>query len=92
MSLIPPALVTVNNFIFNFTAQASHLMAGYLVVSKTKQYGGHKAAWIVAGIGTATAAFKEFYWDFRFEDVETRGSSLLDFTMYATGIILGTFV
>ena len=90
--MLSTSQITVSKFIWTFTAQASHLMAGYLVVSKTKQYGGHKAAWIVAGIGTAAAAFKEFYWDYRYEDVETRGSSLLDFAMYMTGIVLGIFI
>ena len=93
MSLIPSATVNVNHFIWEFTGQAAHVMAGYIAISTTRRHTqGHKVLGIVTGVAVAAAAFKEFYWDYHYEDAATRGSSLLDFSMYMVGIALGWFV
>lgn len=84
--------VVVSSFIWAFTGQAAHVMAGYLAVSKSKQYGGHKGQIIATSVGVAAAAFKEFWWDYHHEDAATRGSSLLDFSMYMVGILVAQFV
>jgi len=81
--------VTVTKWIWEFTGQAAHCMAGYLAVSKAKQYGGRRTQSIVTVVGVAAAAIKEFWWDYKYEDAATRGSSLLDFSMYMIGISLG---
>jgi hypothetical protein len=86
------AQVTVNKFIWSFTGQAAHAMAGYIAVSKARQYGGHQWAAIATGIVIAAAIYKEFFWDYHFEDAATRGSSLLDFAMYMVGIAAGWIV
>lgn len=84
--------VTVSKWIWDFTGQAAHLMAGYIAVSTVHRHTSSKATKIVAIVGVGAAAFKEFWWDYHYEDVATRGSSLLDFSMYCVGIILGLFV
>jgi hypothetical protein len=47
------------------------------------------AALIAAAVGTVAAALKEFWYDQNYETVDTRGSNLLDFSMYEIGIIAG---
>ena len=92
MSLIPSATTSVNKFIWEFTGQFAHASAGYIAISTIKQHTNvHKVLEIITAIGVAAAAFKEFYWDYHYEDAATRGSSLLDFSMYMVGIALGWF-
>lgn len=85
------ATIVVNKFIWSFTGISAHIMAGFIAVSKAKQYGGHKGLYIATGIGVTAAALKEFWYDENYEDIATRGSSFLDFSMYMTGIVLGWF-
>ena len=81
--------ITVTKWIWDFTAQSGHAMAGYIVVTKVKQHHGMHAALIAAAVGTVASAMKEFWYDQNYETVDTRGSNLLDFSMYEIGIIAG---
>ena len=84
--------ITVSKFIWDFTGQAAHLMAGYIAISTFKQHTRERTTLIAVAAGLGAAAFKEFWWDYQYEDAATRGSSLLDFSMYAAGIALGFFL
>lgn len=86
------ALVTVTKWIWEFTGQFAHCTAGYLAVSKSGQYAGLEGKIVATILGVIAAAIKEFWYDEVYEDAATRGSSLLDFSMYALGMTLGWFV
>jgi hypothetical protein len=89
MSLIPTATITINKFISDFTGQFAHASAGYIAINNAKRHTSHRMALLITGVAIAAAAFKEFYWDYKYEDAATRGSSVLDFSMYMVGIVLG---
>lgn len=87
------AQVSVNSFIWSFTGAAAHILAGHLLTSTIHRHGGGLRGMLIGtAIGLAAAAFKEFYYDEKYEDPVTRGSSPLDFAEYAIGIALGWFV
>lgn len=83
--------VTVNKFIWDFTGQAAHFAVAALAMVVVGKYipHGHLYGFL---IGVPAAALKEFWYDFKYEDAATRGSSLLDFSMYMAGLVLGFFI
>jgi len=60
METLMSSQITVTAWIWIFTAQAAHAMAGYILISKIKQYHGLHAALIAAALGTVAAGLKEF--------------------------------
>jgi hypothetical protein len=86
------SLVTVRYWLWNATSQVAHVMAGYILVSKTNKYFGDNAACVVLGLGIAAALYKEFYYDYHYESADERGSSLLDFSAYVLGMMVGLFI
>src|SRR4051812_19309612 len=84
---------------FDKVAQLSHFAWGALVILVEYTLGLSLVAilWTLP-VGVAMAAWKEFYWDYAYESVEVRGSSLKDFLFYclgmgfAMGLILFRFV
>lgn len=90
MSLIPSATVTTNKWIWEFTGQAAHFSVAALAMAALGHaHHGHLIGFLA---GVPAAAFKEFYWDYHYEDAVTRGSSLLDFSMYMAGLVVGFFL
>ncbi len=74
--MIPPVT-------FNRVAQAGHFAGGLAVV-----WGLHILwhAGLLGLIGViAFAAVKEFWWDYRYESPEVRGSSVTDFVFWTVG-------
>lgn len=66
--------------------QLCHLLIANYIVVQGSAHTGHKNLWALAVILFATV--KEFWYDYRYEDAKTRGSSLLDFTVYVSGVAL----
>lgn len=91
MSLIPSATAVVNKWIWEFTGQAAHLSVAALAMAALHHHVPHGVIWAFA-VGVPAAAIKEFWWDYKYEDAATRGSSLLDFSMYLCGLIIGIFI
>jgi hypothetical protein len=81
--------VTVSKWLFEFTSQAAHFFAAFAVMQTVRLHSSHRASLIVAGSGFIAAAAKEFWYDYRYESADERGSSFLDFAMYAAGICAG---
>lgn len=66
-------------------AQNAHMLTGAFLVFGFIVF--HHAPWLFYAIPayTALTAFKEFYWDQKFEIAEIRGSNLKDFIFYQVG-------
>lgn len=74
----------INPKTFNTVAQLSHFAWGALVIT----WAGllfPRYLYEIWLVGELLAAIKEFWYDQHYEDVETRGSNLLDFSMYSAG-------
>ena len=91
MSLIPAATTVVNKWIWEFTGQAAHASVAAIAMASLHHHAPHGVIWALA-VGVPAAAFKEFWWDYHYEDAATRGSSLLDFSMYMVGLAAGFFI
>lgn len=91
MSLIPSATTVVNKWIWEFTGQAAHFSVAALAMAALHHHSS-RGVLIAFAVGIPAAAFKEFYWDYKYEDAATRGSSLLDFSMYMAGLVVGFFI
>lgn len=76
----------IPNSTFNFVAQMTHVLGGSLLTLAPVYLFGDESLIYSVPIVLVIAAFKEFYIDYKYEDADTRGSSLLDFIMYCVGI------
>jgi ABC-type dipeptide/oligopeptide/nickel transport system permease component len=76
----------------NMAAQIAHALAGYAAVLTLVLLGVPHAVVVACVIVTLYALVKEFWWDYKYEDAVTRGSSLEDFVFYIVGLILGIIV
>lgn len=85
------AQATVTKWIWEFTGQAAHLSVAALAMVVLHHHVSHGYLWAL-GFGIPAAALKEFWWDYAYEDAATRGSSLLDFSMYLAGLAVGWFI
>lgn len=83
--------ITVTKWIWEFTGQAAHLCAAALAMTILSHH-VHNGHWWGLAVGIPAAALKEFWYDEKYEDPATRGSSLLDFSMYMVGLLIGWFV
>ena len=82
--------ITAKNF--NEVAQFAHFGMAGLIFTALGKFLHDWRFWALVAFGLAVAAWKEFYWDERYEDAETRGSSLEDFCFYALGIAAGVIL
>jgi hypothetical protein len=92
-----PSLMAVNSDItpklFDSVAQWGHFAGGAAIVLAVVVISHHRTASVYALLGvTALAAFKEFWYDKRYESVEVQGSSLEDFLFYILGGTLAMLV
>lgn len=69
--------------LFNQVAQLGHFAGGLATIFGSKVLFG-ATWWALAGLA-GVAALKEFWFDYKYESTEVRGSSLLDFSMYIVG-------
>jgi len=73
---------------FCVVAQLSHFAWGCLVISWAGILFPHSFWWILA-LWESLAAIKEFWYDHNYENPATRGSDLLDFSIYTLGALIG---
>lgn len=66
--------------------QIGHILGGY-AITVTAMLHGHPW-WVGLILTEAWAAPKEFWFDYKYENAATRGSSPLDFSMYQVGMLL----
>ena len=71
---------------YEVAAQFAHFFTAAFLVSEVSRL-GHPWLWIGAGVMLAFASIKEFGYDVNHENPLVRGSSPLDFGMYAAGTI-----
>lgn len=71
---------------FNMVSQFAHALLGSTLVFGTLLLAPHYLPVVYAMFLTGTAV-KEFWYDYRYEDAATRGSSLLDFACYQGGAV-----
>lgn len=84
--------VTVSKWLWAFTGQAAHMGCACALMEAFRLHTSLHTSIIILVIGLGLAAIKEFWYDYKFETVIERGSSLLDFSMYTVGLLLGFFV
>lgn len=77
---------------FNVLAQKSHVLGGCLWILGTDYLFGHTVMAWGSIVAVLLAAWKEFYWDERFEGPDERGSSLEDFCFYVVGLVVGVSI
>jgi len=82
--------IEVNSFLFNITAQFAHFFTAAFLMHEIKAHAPRFAKPVLFA-GLLAAAIKEFIYDYVYETPAERGSSLLDFAMYALGLVLGYF-
>jgi hypothetical protein len=70
--------------------QVGHVVGGYAIVLTGYHFYPH--LWLAPLLVNAWAGPKEFWFDYRYEDAATRGSSPLDFSMYNLGLLLAMLV
>ena len=72
---------------FNTVAQLSHFGAGLAAIwGSIVLFGGQPAMWYAVISCVVLAGLKEFWYDYKYETVDVRGSSLEDFTFYMVGV------
>lgn len=77
----------ISNVSFDEVSQFAHFFTSYAIVLTACLWGTRPGLIIGAGM-VLFAALKEFWFDAKYEDVETRGSSPRDFAFYASGVAL----
>ena len=70
---------------FDFVSQNAHDLGGLCTVLIPAYLFGILSLWISVPLLVLLAGVKEFYWDYKFETTEVRGSSLEDFLHYCLG-------
>lgn len=75
---------------YNALAQGLHVALGALGVTLPVAAGMENGQMWGTLATLLFAAIKEAFWDPRYEDPETRGSGLEDFTYYTLGILLAS--
>jgi hypothetical protein len=70
-------------------AQIGHFLAGYAFILTGYRFG---SAPLGGALLEVWAIPKEFWFDYKYEDAATRGSSVLDFAMYQVGAAVGAAV
>jgi hypothetical protein len=81
--------ITVDSTLWNITSQAAHVAVTCAAIMILKLHSPHWFVLTVIGVAIWAAAIKEFWYDCYYETTVERGSSLLDFAMYLTGLAAG---
>jgi hypothetical protein len=82
-------MVTISKRLWDITSQMSHFGCSAALMLVIRIHTSPRVAIIALVFALAIAAGKEFWYDYHYETVDERGSSLLDFVMYALGLVLG---
>lgn len=72
---------------FNTVSQFAHAGVAYAITLSVLMSLGLEAMWWFVPIAVALAAVKEFWYDYKYESAEARGSSLEDFSFYMSGVV-----
>ena len=76
---------------FNFVSQNAHVLGGIVAMLIPNLFWGpHYFLYIT--VAMVIFATKEFWYDFKYETPEVRGSSLEDFLFYCVGILTGNLL
>lgn len=71
-------------------AQKSHVLFGAILpITIVFLSGRLRPLWYLVPVFVAWAAWKEFWYDNKYENSDERGSDLLDFSMYMLGLFVG---
>lgn len=70
---------------FNFVSQMAHILTGSTLVFGVLFFWGAHPLWYILPAYALVTGVKEFWYDQNYEDPATRGSNLLDFSMYQVG-------
>ena len=76
---------TISATMFNFVSQAAHVLLGSTLVFGALLLIGPHVLWYILPVYTVATGIKEFWYDQKYENPDTRGSNLLDFSMYQVG-------
>ncbi len=87
--ILPVDTDTMNWKLFNAISQMSHWLGGAFAVLAGYTLFGLKGMWLSVGAVFIGAAVKEFWFDYKYESTEVRGSSLEDFLFYILGLVIG---
>ncbi len=71
----------------NTVSQFAHAGVAYSITLSLLMALGLTALWWFLPIAVGLAAWKEFWYDYKYETAEVRGSSLEDFSFYMSGIV-----
>ena len=79
---------------FNFVAQMSHIFFGSTLTLATVLFWNPHGLFYLLPAYAIITGIKEFYWDQKYEDADTRGSNLLDFSLSQLGeyVSLGLYL
>jgi hypothetical protein len=72
---------------YNVSSQFAHFFTAAFLVSQLGRI-GHGTLFDAAFGMLVFAAVKEFWYDYKYETPDVRGSSLLDFSMYCAGTLV----
>ncbi len=76
---------------YDTLAQYNHVLFGSTIVFAAMDL-YPPAMWFVIAAYVIYTAWKEFYYDQRYETPEVRGSNLKDFTFYQVGVMLALVI
>jgi hypothetical protein len=80
----------MNDPTYNTVAQFAHVGMAYAITLSVLLIGNGAVLYWYLPVAVGLAAAKEFWYDYKFESPEVRGSSLVDFTFYLVGISAAT--
>lgn len=72
----------------NSSSQSCHFLVSMVLIGYGGLFFGFYSLWFTIPLMLAFAAWKEFWFDPRYETREVAGSDLLDFSFYMLGIAL----
>jgi hypothetical protein len=76
-----------------FLAQSAHFFGAVATVMTAAHFFGKTGGLITAGVFTAAALVKEFWYDLKYEiPKQSFGDSALDFAFYGIGLVLSTAI
>lgn len=77
---------------FESVAQRAHFLFGAIIPILATFMLSYKAAFFAVPPFLCWAAWKEFYYDNRYETDDERGSNWVDFRSYCFGVIIGATI
>ena len=79
---------TISPSMFNLVSQNAHWLFGSWITLLFVYLMGVKSLYYTIPLLVVGVAIKEFWYDQKYENAVTRGSNLLDFSMYILGAVI----